>query len=133
MRKYLLNFEDSVWDKFFVARVEDRTVAFGRVIDHGDYPEAASLGVDYYFRSKGIGMKLLLFLLNEAKSIGPDKGLYGVTHIPGFLEKAGFKVITEGPEELEYKRHNKCKLDVSKIYIMKLVPGLTTGKKYDIV
>jgi len=120
LKKYLLDAEDAEWCRFFVAKHEGRTVAFGRVVDHGGYFEVASLGVDYYFRKKGIGNKMLLFLVGEAKRIDPEKDMYGVTHRPGFLVKAGFEEIPEGPETLEYKRHHKCKLDASKIKIMKL-------------
>ena len=120
LKNYLLDAEGAQWQKFFVAKYEGKTVAFGRVIDHGGYLEAASLGVDYYFRNKGIGSEMLLFLIAEAKRIDPEKDVYGVTHRPGFLIKAGFEEIPEGPEEMEYKRHHKCKLDASKIKIMEL-------------
>lgn len=119
LRKYLLDYEDALWQRFFVGRHEDKTVAFGRVIDHGDYLEVASVGVDYYFRCKGIGHKMLLFLVEEAKKMDVGKDIYSVTHKPDFLAKAGFKEISQGPEVLEYKRHHKCKLGASKIKIMK--------------
>lgn len=119
IKKYLLDPEDAVWNRFFVAKSEGKTVAFGRVIDHGKYLEVASLGVDYYYRGKGVGLKMLTFLTREAQSIDPEKDIYGVTHLPKFLEQVGFEGILEGPEELEYKRHNKCKLDASKIKVMR--------------
>jgi N-acetylglutamate synthase-like GNAT family acetyltransferase len=121
LKKYLLDAEGAEWHRFFVAKQEDKTVAFGRVIDHGDYLEVASLGVDYYHRGKGIGFKMLLFLVDVAKKMDPVKDIYGVTHRPGFLTKAGFKEVQGGPETLEYKRHHKCKLDASQIKIMKFV------------
>lgn len=120
IRKDLLDPEDATWDKFFVAKHNGKTVAFGRVIDHGQYREIASLGVDYYFRKKGIGMKMLNFLVQEALEMDPAKDIYGVTHLPLWLGKVGFEEIPTGPEELEYKRHHKCKLDATKIKIMKL-------------
>ena len=62
---------------------------------------------------------MLKFLTNEAVRIDPEKDIYGVTHLPLFLEKAGYQEVETGPEEMEYKRHHKCKLDASKIKIMK--------------
>ncbi len=119
IRKDLLDPEEATWDKFFVAKYSGKTVAFGRVIDHSSYLELASLGVDYYHRKKGIGLKMLEFLLKEALRMDSGKDIYGVTHIPGFLERVGFGEVPTGPSEMEYKRNNKCKLDASKIKIMK--------------
>ena len=120
LKNYLLDSRGGQWNNFFVSKYEDKTVAFGRVIDHGEYLEVASLGVDYYFRKKGIGADMLLSLVAEAKRIDPGKDVYGVTHLPGFLIKAGFEEVSEGPEKMEYKRHHQHKLDASKIKIMKL-------------
>jgi N-acetylglutamate synthase-like GNAT family acetyltransferase len=120
LKKYILSGDGANWQQFFVAKNNGVTVAFARIIDHGDYFELASLGVDYYHRKKGIGIKLLSFIIEEAKRLDPKKGIYGVTHRPGFLEKVGFKDIGEGPAALEYKKHNKCILPPSRIKIMKL-------------
>ena len=118
--KYELDGEGADWKDFFVVKSGGKTVAFGRIIDRSDYFEIGSLGVDYYHREKGFGIKLLVFLIEEAKRLDPSKEIYGVTHRPGFVEKAGFKEITQGiPEELEYKRQTKCKKP-STIKIMKL-------------
>ncbi|MFC1570667.1 GNAT family N-acetyltransferase [Candidatus Omnitrophota bacterium] len=119
IRKDLLDPEDATWDKFFVAKFNGKTVAFGRVIDHGGYLEIASLGVDYYHRKRGLGLRMLEFLLQAALDMDAGKDIYGVTHIPGFLNKVGFSEVSTGPTEMEHKRHNKCKLDASKIKIMK--------------
>lgn len=120
LKKYLLDSTNSSWQQFFVARINDKTVAFGRIIEHINFFEIASLGVDYYHRKKGIGNQLLLFLTEEASRLDPNKPIYAVTHIPQFARKAGFQEVQTGPEALEYKRHYKCKLDASKIKIMKL-------------
>ena len=120
MGKYLLDAEGADWPRFHVARRGDKTVAFGRIIDHGDYFEIASFGVDYYHRGKGTGVKLLKFLIEEAKRQGPEKEIYGVTHRPGFVKKAGFESIEgAGPEAMEQKKHTKCK-DPSRIHILRV-------------
>ena len=120
LEKYLLDPTNATWQLFFVAKHDRKTVAFGRIIDHGDFFEIASLGVDYYYRKRGIGIKILSFLIEEAKRVNPAKPIYAVTHRPGFAKKVGFREIQTGPEPLEYKRRHKCKLDVSKNKIMKL-------------
>lgn len=89
LKNYLLDATNVNWQQFFVAKTNGRTVAFARIIDHGHYFELASLGVDYYYRRKGIGTKMLLFLIEEARRIDKDRPIYGVTHRPGFLKKAG--------------------------------------------
>lgn len=103
-----------------MAKHDNKTVAFGRIIDHKGFFEVASLGVDYYHRKKGIGTRMLSFLIEEAKRINPRKPIYGVTHRPGFLERLGFQEVLNAPQAQEYKRHYKCRLDDSKIKIMKL-------------
>ena len=120
IRKYALDATDIDWRHFFVVKKEGKTIAFGRIIDYDSYFELASLGVDYYHRKKGIGIKLLCFLIKEAQRQDENKPIYGVTHRPGFLEKVGFKEVNDCPPELQYKRDHKCRLDPSKIKIMKL-------------
>ncbi|MEA3489392.1 MAG: GNAT family N-acetyltransferase [Candidatus Omnitrophota bacterium] len=118
LQKYILDADGATWQKFFVAKNCGRTVAFGRIIDHGGYFEIGSLGVDYYHRRKGLGIKLLKFLVEEAKRLDGRKEIYGVTHRPEFVRKAGFEEIASGPEALEHKKRHKCK-DPSRISIMK--------------
>ena len=118
LKKYILDDSDADWRQFFVAKAGSKTLAFARIIDYGDYFELASLGVDYYHRKRGIGRKMLLFLIEEARRLNPQKLIYGVTHRPHFLQPAGFKEVSAAPEALEYKKYNKCKLDPSKIKIM---------------
>ncbi len=119
LQKYALDDTAVEWQQFFVIKKSEKTVAFARIIDHGDYFEAASLGVDYYHRKKKIGLFMLMFLVKEAKRMERKKPIYAVTHRPGFVEKAGFKEVDSVPTELEYKRQNKCRLHASKIKILK--------------
>ena len=120
LQKYMLDSADAVWNQFFVAKYNGKTVAFSRIIDHGDFFEIASLGVDYYHRGKGIGTKMLLFLIEETKRLDCQKRIYIVTHRPVFFQKSGFEEVAETPEVLKYKKYNKCTLPPSKIKIMKL-------------
>jgi N-acetylglutamate synthase-like GNAT family acetyltransferase len=120
LEKYALDNHDAQWHHFFSAKTDDKIVGFARIIDRIDYVELASLGVDYYYRSRGIGKKLLEFLISEAKRVYPGKPIYGVTHRPGFLSLFGFKEVEEAPPELKYKKYNECILEPSKIKIMRL-------------
>ena len=122
LKNYILDSENASWEQFFVAKYKDKTVAFGRIINREEYFEIASIGVDYYNRKKGIGKQMLFFLVEEAKRLDPKRPIYGITHRPGFLKRAGFKEITSAPEALEYKKkYNKCVRDPSKIKVMKLI------------
>ncbi|NQT89798.1 MAG: GNAT family N-acetyltransferase [Candidatus Omnitrophica bacterium] len=122
LKNYVLDATGADWRNFFVARLDDKAVAFGRIIDYGDFFELASVGVDYYHRGKDIGKRLAAFLLEEAKRMDPDKLVYGVTHRPGFLAPLGFKEIEdeEAPDAMRHKKLHICKLPPSKIKIMKL-------------
>ena len=120
LKNYILDATNLEWERFSVARKADKPVAFGRIVDHGDFFEIASLGVDYYHREQGIGIKMLKCLIEEAKRLDPKKPIYGVTHRPGFLKKVGFIEVEIGPAPLEHKKHHRCILHPSKIKIMKL-------------
>ena len=122
LKKYALDETDADWCQFFVAKVDGKTRAFTRIIDRDGIIELASIGVDYYYRKKGIGKTLLKFLIEEAKRQYPNKAFYGVTHRPGFLLPFGFKEVDNAPEALEHKRQHECILAPSKIKIMRLDP-----------
>lgn len=117
LENYLLDADNADWTQFYVVRLGSKTAAFARIIDRGEVFELASLGVDYYHRKKGIGIMLLKFIIKEAKRIDPSKPIYGVTHRPGFLLKAGFVEAPSAPLVLEEKRQTKCKYP-SKVKIM---------------
>ena len=120
LKKYILDSTDGNWKQFFVAKNSGKTVAFGRIKDHKEYFEIASLGVDYYHRGKGIGTKILLLLTEKAKRQNPEKPIYAISHKPAFLKKAGFGEIASAPGALEYKKKTICKLDPANSRIMKL-------------
>ena len=118
--KYLLDGRNIDWSQFFVARAKSGVVAFGRIIDHGKFYEVASLGVDYYQRKKGLGKKMLKFLLKEAKRQDARKPVYGVTHISGFAASCGLVPVCDNlPQALEDKRRHGCRLAPSRISIVK--------------
>ncbi len=120
LKKYILDGTDANWQQFFVAKNSGKTVAFGRIKDHKEYFEIASLGVDYYHRGKGLGTKMLLFLTDEAKRLNPEKHIYGISHKPAFLKKGSFEEVSNAPEALEYKKKTICKFDPANSRIMKL-------------
>ncbi|MFC1594179.1 GNAT family N-acetyltransferase [Candidatus Omnitrophota bacterium] len=109
LQKYLLDATDADWKDFFVLKKGERTVAFARILDHAEYFELASLGVDYYYRKKGFGKRMLEFLIQEARSMDSGKPIYGVTHLPVLLKKVGFQEVNSYPENLDHKKNNICK------------------------
>jgi len=109
LEKYALDSTNATWQQFFVAKLDAKTVAFARIIDHGEYLELASLGVDYYHRKKGLGTKMLLFLIQEAKRLDSKKPIYGATHKPIFLKNVGFEKVDSYPEYFDYKKNCICK------------------------
>jgi len=118
--KYLLDEQNIHWQEFFAARLKEKVVSFGRILDHGDSFEIASLGVDYYHRKKGIGKQMLSFLIRQAEKIDARKPIYGVTHLPDFVGSCGFvEVSSDCPEYLDHKRKYGCHLDQTRIKIMK--------------
>ena len=120
IRKYLLDPTNIHWEQFFVAKMKDKIVAFGRIIDHGHFFEMASLGVDYYHRKKGLGKKMLSYLVQQARGKDAGKPIYGVTHVPGFVRGCGFVPVRGNyPDYLDYKRKHICHLDRSKITVVK--------------
>jgi len=118
IQKYLLDGKDIAPEQFFVAELDGKTVGFGRIIDRGLIFEIGTLGVDYYHRKKGIGLELLRFLIEEAKRRDSKKAIYGITHVPGFVMQAGFKEVSECPDELKEKK-STFHIDPSRIKIMK--------------
>ncbi len=122
LQKYLLDTSNVNWKQFFVAKIQNKIAAFGRMIDHGASFEVASLGVDYYQRKKGIGKRMLQFLVQEARRRDAQKPIYGVTHVEKFVSSCGFRQIREDyPDYLDYKRKHICQLEESRISIMKWV------------
>jgi len=120
LKNYILDATDANWQQFFVAKNSGKTVAFGRIKDHKEYFEIASVGVDYYHRGKGIGNRILLSLIEEAKKLHPEKPIYGISHKPGFLKKAGLEEVEDAPSALEHKKKTTCKIDPANSRIMKL-------------
>jgi len=119
LKKYALDSTDIDWQQFFVAKLENKCVAFGRIIDHGEYFELASLGVDWYHRKKGIGAKMFRFLIGQTTARDKTKPIYIVTHRHNYFSKFGFRDVAVFPDYLGCKRTNKCLLDPSKLHVMK--------------
>lgn len=103
-----------------MAKLNKKVISFGRVLDHGEFFEIASLGVDYYHRKYGLGKKMLSFLIQEIRRQDTQKPIYGITHVPKFIAGCGFVEINDQcPKYLDEKRKKRCHLEPSKIKIMK--------------
>ena len=119
LEKYVLDGTKADWKQFFVLKKNKKTVAFARILDYGEFFELASLGVDYYYRKKGLAEKMLRFLIDEAKRIDSKNQIYGVTHISEYLKRVGFKRVDNYPDQLEHKKNHICK-HPQKISIVRL-------------
>ncbi len=91
--------------QFLVARHKGEVAGFGRIKDHGDFYEMASLAVVEADRGRSIGKNLAEELIRRCRS----KRLYLVTDIPSFFEKFNFELIREGiPPPLNEKIVEFC-------------------------
>ncbi|WP_054874118.1 N-acetyltransferase [Oxobacter pfennigii] len=70
-----------------------------------DLAELRTLAVKENLLSKGIGSKIVDFILEEAKELGIPK-VFTLTYQPGFFEKHGFNVIQK--ESMPHKVWTDC-------------------------
>ena len=57
--------------------------------------EIRSLIVDEAYRGRGIGQRMVIFTLDEAKALGVQEDVLVLTYLPAFFEKLGFKEINK--------------------------------------
>lgn len=123
IQKYLLDGTDISSAQFYVAKIDEKIAAFGRIIENSEFLEIATLGVDYYHRHKNIGMKLLIYLIKEAKRISNSRPIYGVTSRSGLLTLIGFEEVAEYPQALEHKKNTLFKAGTKVKVIKQTVDG----------
>ncbi len=117
IQKYWLDGRNIKVEQFFVARnKEGKPVGFVRYFEYPTFYEPSTLGVDYYWRGKGISRMLfkhILTLMDRAKPI------YILTHIPKYFERYGFEYTSNYPPEIEEKIRTVCKLNRDKLFVMR--------------
>lgn len=86
-------------ETFVVGVINDTPVACASLTVRGDpsVGEIRSVAVSEAARGTGLGKAIILYLIDEAHSIGLER-LFLLTRIPGFFERCGFRTIH--PEEL---------------------------------
>lgn len=94
-KKYGLDYSDMEADRFWVADEKSQILGIVGLKRHVDCLELCSLGVDERFRNRGIGEKLVLALLAEAKA-----EVHLATIIPGYFEKFGFAPADHIPSSM---------------------------------
>lgn len=111
MERFELYYDHLKAEEFSVAELNDELLGFVRVLEFNDVHELSALGVDENFRNKGIGKKLLNYLLEEY----PTHEIYIATTMEKFFEKFGFtrveaapKVILEKYTKLKKTDKNPC-------------------------
>ena len=77
--------------QFIVAEQEQVVVGFGRIIQHVDFCELATLGVMKNEQRKGIGSALVRTLIEKADA----NPLFLVTVLPAYFKRLGFVDHTE--------------------------------------
>lgn len=114
--KYRLDGSNLTFDQFYVAKNStDKTVGFIRCIEHDGFYEPATLGLDYYWRNKGIGSMLFRHIMDTVKK---DKPVYILTHLPDFFKKFNFKITKEYPQKIEEKIKTVCKPGRGKLFVL---------------
>jgi len=78
--KYLLDPTNANWQQFFVVRYNNKTVAFGRVIDHTDFFEITSLGSSITSITLKMVITLLFFKLSWLIEMKSSDIIYTYCH-----------------------------------------------------
>ncbi|UCH12692.1 MAG: GNAT family N-acetyltransferase [Candidatus Omnitrophota bacterium] len=118
IEKYWLDGRNISVEQFFVARnKEGKPIGFIRYFEFPTFYEPCSMGVDYYWRGKGISTMLFKYVMSIMNN---DKPVYILTHIPKYFERYGFKYTSNYPPEIEKKIQTACRLDRSKLHVMSL-------------
>lgn len=116
IKKYWLDGRNISVEQFFVARnKEGAPVGFIRYIEYPEFYEPCTMGVDYYWRGKGIGIMLFEYVMSI---MNENKPVYIVTHIPEFFKRYGFKYVNDYPPEIEEKIQTVCKLSRDKLSVI---------------
>ncbi len=113
-----LDCEDIGWKQFQVCRSNNKIIGFGRLRQHPDCTEVATIGVDKEERGKGIGSAVVKELIR----IGPPE-IYLTCVIPDFFSRFGFIPVKQYPPVLR-KKVDFCKLyhfTEEQIFVMKLI------------
>ncbi len=108
IKKYIQSFrlddENLNYKQFVVAKENKKIVGFGRIKPYHKVYELGCLGVLEKWRKKGIGKKIVEYLIE----IFPSQEVYITTDIPTYFEKLGFKRVKNGPQELVEKVKRVC-------------------------
>jgi N-acetylglutamate synthase-like GNAT family acetyltransferase/copper chaperone CopZ len=109
IKKYIelfrLDNENLQSKQFFLAKIEGKIVSFARIKPYKKTYELGCVGVLEKYRGKGIGKEIVKYLID----IFPQNEVYVTTDIPSYFQKLGFKVIENGPPELEEKICRVCR------------------------
>lgn len=80
-----------------VALAGERAIGCARMVPHQDYAKIGRMAVEREWRGRGVGRRLLDFMLREARALGHRRAvLHAQLYAEGFYLKAGFTPV--GPE-----------------------------------
>jgi len=104
IRKFLLDYEDLTPEQLIIAEVDGVIAGFGRIKCYETVYELATIGVLEEYRKKGVGEKIIKYLID----ISPSDELWITTNIPDYFAKFGFKIIDNPPIEIKLKKERIC-------------------------
>lgn len=95
-----------------LAMLRERAIGCARMVPHPEYVKIGRMAVIREWRGRGVGRRLLDFLVGEARALGYRRAvLHAQLHAEGFYLKAGFRPI--GPEFDEAGiPHRRMELDL---------------------
>jgi amino-acid N-acetyltransferase len=107
---YFLDMEELEPEDFILAEVEGKIIGCTALIkseSHGkDFQEIHSIAVHPNFRGKGVGTRLIKYLLSTINDSAYD--LYVRTTAPGFFEKLNFTKIEDPEKSSLWKDCKQC-------------------------
>ena len=81
---------------YVLAKEDDRLVGYTALHIHSPrLAEIRSLIVDKAYRGQKIGQRLVMYALDEAKTLAVSEDVLVLTYTPQFFEKLGFKEINK--------------------------------------
>lgn len=104
LSKFHLDSENIFPEQFIIAEFNGKFAGFARIKPYRNIYELASVGVLEEYRNKGIGNKLVKYLL----SIFPFDEIWVTTKIADYFKKFGFETVENPPEELLQKSKKSC-------------------------
>ena len=104
LEDFQLDDTNVAYEQFYIAVNNQEIIGFGRIKPYDKIYELSSVGVLPEHRSKGVGQKLINYLID----IFPSNDIWITTKIDEYFKQFGFKECHTPPEEIQYKQIYIC-------------------------